>query len=158
MDQPARDERRPREGELFRLMVENVRDYAIFSLDAAGKVSTWNPGAQRMFGYAESEILGQDGAILFTPEDSKAGGPQREMQQARDARRDEEQRRNVCKHGSSFFISGVLTPIRNSELHGYTKIAHDVTAQKAAAEEAARLYERRRESESRYRQLADNLP
>src|SRR5919112_5593133 len=112
------DERRPRqEAALFRLMVENVRDYAIFSLDLDGKVSTWNPGAERVFGWAEAEILGRDGAVLFTPEDRAAGVPAQERATAREKGRAEDERWHVRKDGTRFFASGVMTPIRDGHLH-----------------------------------------
>src|SRR4051812_10491274 len=82
----------PLEGELFRLMVENVRDYALFALDLDGKVSAWNPGAERVFGWPEAEILGKDAALLFTPEDRAAGVPSLEMAQAREEGRAEDER------------------------------------------------------------------
>ena len=58
-----------REGELFRLLVENVKDYAIFVIDPQGRVQSWNPGAERLLGYREDEIVGQSADIFFTPED-----------------------------------------------------------------------------------------
>jgi PAS domain S-box-containing protein len=139
------------EGELFRLMVENVRDFAIFALDLDGKVSTWNPGAERVFGWAERDILGQDGAVLFTPEDRAAGVPAREQATARSAGRAEDERWHVRADGSRFFASGVLTPILDGRLRGYAKVCRDVTARKRAEDELAR-------SERWLRTVADSLP
>ena len=70
---PVRDE-----GELFRLLVENVQDYAIFVIDPEGRVASWNPGAERLLGYRDDEIIGRSIAVFFTPEDIEKGFPQRD--------------------------------------------------------------------------------
>src|SRR4051794_9869050 len=57
------------EAELFRLLVENTRDYAVFAIDLEGRVLTWNAGAQHVLGYAAAEIVGQSSFVTFTPED-----------------------------------------------------------------------------------------
>ncbi len=137
--------------ERLRLMVESASDYAIFTLDPQGRVTSWNAGAERLFGWSEAEILGRDGAVLFTPEDRAAGAPQREQTTARETGRAEDERWHIRKDGSRFFASGVLTPIRDGGLHGYTKIARDVTERIQA--EAA-LCDRERQ----FRQLADAIP
>src|SRR5918992_4687288 len=69
--------------ERFRRLVEAAKDYAIFMVDAEGRVSTWNEGAERLFGYGEAEIVGEDGSLLFTPEDREVGAPERELGKAR---------------------------------------------------------------------------
>ncbi len=67
-----------RNNELFRVMVDSVKDYAIFATDSAGHIATWNPGAQRLFGYTKDEIIGQNGSLIFTPEDRAAGADKQE--------------------------------------------------------------------------------
>src|SRR6476620_9915095 len=88
------------EGELFRLLVENVRDYAIFVIDPEGRVESWNPGAERLLGYREDEIVGRPVAAFFTPEDLARGYPQREMRQALEVGRGNDDRWHVRKDGS----------------------------------------------------------
>src|SRR5438067_191959 len=73
-------ERHRQESELFRLLVENSRDYAIFTIDLEGRVLTWNGGAERLLGYREDEIVGRSSSVIFTPEDRAAGVPRRELQ------------------------------------------------------------------------------
>src|SRR3954452_20288855 len=88
------------EGELFRLLVENTRDYAVFVVDPEGRVQTWNPGAERLLGYRADEVLGQSFDRFFTPEAVRAGEPGRERQQALAAGRGEDERWHVRKDGS----------------------------------------------------------
>src|SRR3954454_6205550 len=64
------------EGELFRLLVENTKDYAVFLLNFEGRVLTWNRAAEQVLGYVESEIVGQPSAVFFTPEDRALGIPE----------------------------------------------------------------------------------
>lgn len=125
--------------EYLRLMVESVKDFAIFTVDPQGRIVSWNPGAERLFGYAESEILGQHLNILFTPEDRAGGIPEREIATAAAKGRASDERWHQCKDGGRFFASGVVTPIFDEEnkLRGFTKIARDITERKQA-EEAVR--------------------
>ena len=69
--------------EHLRLITEAFRDFAIFSLNTDGMVQTWNPGAEMIFRYTEKEMIGQNGRILFVPEDQVAGAPEHEMETAR---------------------------------------------------------------------------
>ena len=125
--------------EYLRLMVESIKDFAIFTVDPQGLVVTWNPGAERLFGYPEKEILGQQLAILFTPEDRAAGIPEQEIATAAAKGRSSDERWHQRKDGGRFFASGVLAPIFDDEnmLRGFTKIARDITERKQA-EEAVR--------------------
>ena len=78
--------------ERFRRLVEAAKDYAIFMTDAHGRVSTWNEGAERLFGYGEGEILGEESSLLFTLEDRQGGAPERELEKARTEGRAEDER------------------------------------------------------------------
>jgi PAS domain S-box-containing protein len=139
----------------FERLVEAAKDYAIFMTDADGRVSTWNEGAQRLFGYGEAQILGEDASVLFTPEDRECGIPERELQKARTEGRAEDERWHVRKDGSRFWASGFVRPVLDAEdnLIGFSKVARDLTERKRA-EEA--LYEvRRAERERLARDLHD---
>jgi PAS domain S-box-containing protein len=111
--------------ERFRRLVEAAKDYAIFMVDADGGVITWNEGAQRVFGYEEEEILGEDGSSLFTPEDRSSGAPERELKKAQTEGRAEAERWHVRKDGSRFWASDFVRPIRNERgnLLGLSKVA-----------------------------------
>ncbi len=124
------------EGELLRLLVENIKDYAIFATDPEGRVLNWNPGAQRLLGYSESEIIGQPVAGFFTREDSESGVPQREMAKAVETGRGEDERWHVRKDGSRFWSGGTITPLWDEEhgLRGFAKIMRDRTDQKHIAD------------------------
>ena len=124
--------------EQLRLMVESATDYAIFSIDTDGLVTSWNAGAERVFGYAEAEIIGTSADVVFTAEDRAAGVPRRERETALAAGRAADERWHIRKDGTRFFSSGVLTPIRNGGLQGFTKVARDVTERKLAADALAR--------------------
>src|SRR5215207_6778631 len=97
--------------ERFRRLVEAAKDYAIFMTDADGRVTTWNEGAERLFGYGEGEILGEDGSVLFTPEDRRSGAPERELEKARTEGRAEDKRWHMRKDGSRFWASGFVRPV-----------------------------------------------
>jgi PAS domain S-box-containing protein len=130
----------------LRLTVESVRDYAIFGTDANGAISTWNSGAERVFGWSESEILGQNASVLFTPEGRALGLPERELAIALLTGRAEHEEWQECKDGRRFFASGITTPIcdENGVHTGFTKVARDVT-QRKHAEDALREADRRKD-------------
>jgi len=125
--------------EYLRLMVESVKDFAIFTVDPQGRIVSWNAGAEQLFGYPEPEVLGEHLAILFTPEDRAGGIPEQEIATASAKGRASDERWHFRKDGSRFFASGVLAPIFDEEnrLRGFTKIARDVT-QRKQSEEAVR--------------------
>jgi PAS domain S-box-containing protein len=125
--------------EYLRLMVESVKDFAIFSVDPQGRIVSWNAGAEQLFGYPEQEILSQHLAVLFTPEDRAGGIPEQEVATAAAKGRSSDERWHQCKDGGRFFASGVLTPMfdEDNRLRGFTKIARDITERKQA-EEAVR--------------------
>jgi PAS domain S-box-containing protein len=112
--------------ERLRLLIDSVRDYAIFTITAAGDVASWNAGAQRMFGYADREIVGRSFATLFTPEDRERGTPQRELELARTDGRAEDERWHVRKDGTLLYCSGVTTRLGEGG-RGFAKVARDLT-------------------------------
>jgi PAS domain S-box-containing protein len=132
----------------FERLVESAKDYAIFMTDADGRVSTWNEGAQCLFGYGEAEIVGEDASILFTSEDRESGAPERELEIARTEGRAEDERYHVRKDGLRFWTSGFVRPVLDEEdnLLGFSKVARDLTERKRAEEtlEEVRLAERDR--------------
>src|SRR5215212_6663840 len=139
----------------FERLVEAAKDYAIFMTDADGRVSTWNEGAQHLFGYGEAEILGEDASVLFTPEDRECAIPEKELRKARTEGRAEDERWHVRNDGSRFWASGFVRPVLDAEdnLIGFSKVARDLTERKRA-EKA--LYEvRRAERERLARDLHD---
>src|SRR5207245_567248 len=115
--------------DLFRLMVENVKDYAIFMLDPGGRVASWNAGAERIKGYSAEEIIGQHFSRFYPPEDVQARKPERELQVAAAEGQWAEEGWRVGKEGSRFWASVVITAVRSAdgELLGFGKVTRDVT-------------------------------
>src|SRR5256714_11230488 len=115
--------------ERFRLLVEGVRDYAIFMLDPRGHIATWNAGAERIKGYSAKEIIGQHFSRFYPPEDVQARKPERELQVAAAEGRRADEGWRVRKDGSRFWASVVITALRSvdGELLGFAKVTRDVT-------------------------------
>jgi two-component system CheB/CheR fusion protein len=123
--------------ERFRLIVDNAREFAIFSMDLQRRITTWNSGAGRLLGYSEEEVMLQPSDIIFTPEDRAAGAPEMEARVAlRDGRATDE-RWHVRKDGSRFWASGVLMAMQGpgGAVVGLVKIFRDQTAARTAAAE-----------------------
>jgi PAS domain S-box-containing protein len=118
--------------ERFRLMVEAVRDYAIFMLDPTGRVASWNAGAERIKGYRPDEIIGQHFSRFYPPETVAQGWPEYELQQARQTGRFEDEGWRVRKDGSRFWANVVITAVhdRSGELRGFAKVTRDLTEKK----------------------------
>ncbi|RZL29703.1 MAG: PAS domain S-box protein, partial [Rubrivivax sp.] len=105
-------------------------DFAIMTMDEGGLVTSWSAGAERLFGYMESEMLGQPAGLIFTPEDRANGAPQQEMRTALETDRALDERWHQRKDGSTIFVSGIMSSMRLGRLKGFAKIARDVTARK----------------------------
>lgn len=133
------DEKLRESQELQRLLIESAKDFAMFTLTVDGKVNSWNTGAERVFGYTEDEIMGQYGGILFTPEDRALGIPEQEMENAATKGRGEDERYHIRKDGSRFYASGVMTPLLDGGLHGFAKVARDLTTHRRADEKLRRI-------------------
>lgn len=115
--------------EQFRLLVQGVRDYAIYMLDLEGRVASWNAGAQRNKGYLPDEIIGEDFGRLFTEEHREKGEPQRVLAIARRDGMFEGEGWRVRKNGSRFWAHVVLELLRNDAgaVIGFAKITRDTT-------------------------------
>lgn len=126
--------------ERFRLLVESVEEYAIYTLAPDGRVASWNAGAQRFFGYSLVEILGQPYERLFTEEDVAAGEPARLLETAVAEGRVSGEGERRRADGSRFTTESALTALRDGagELMGFAIVMHDVTGrQRIDAERAA---------------------
>lgn len=113
----------------FRLLVQSVTDYAIYTLAPDGRLTNWNLGAQRIKGYRPEEAIGQHFSIFYTPEDREAGEPQRALETARREGRFENKAWRVRKDGTRFFAHVVVDPIwgETGTLLGFAKITRDIT-------------------------------
>ena len=122
--------------ERFRLLVEGVKDYAIFMLDGEGHVSTWNSGARRIKGYEASEILGEHFSVFYTEEDVKRGHPEEVLCLAAANGQYEEVGLRVRKDGATFWANVVITALRDGagNLRGFAKVTRDITERKEAEE------------------------
>lgn len=113
-----------------RLIVESATDFAIFTSDANGVLTSWNIGAEAILGWTADEAIGMDGAQIFTPEDREAGAPDDEMKRALADGRSVNERWHLRKDGSRFWGSGLLMPLRDG--NGFVKLMRDRTAERAA--------------------------
>jgi PAS domain S-box-containing protein len=117
----------------FRLLVQGVTDYAIYMLDPDGKVTNWNTGAERIKGYAASEVLGQHFSQFYTPEDFDIGLPSTALETARREGRYEAEGWRLRKDGSRFWASVVIDAIYDDgRLIGFAKITRDLTERREA--------------------------
>jgi PAS domain S-box-containing protein len=141
----------PTRDELYRLLVENVTDYAILMLSPEGRVTTWTEGAERMLGWAEGEIVGQPVSTMFPP--GEEDGAERDLRIAEAEGRCEAVAWRVRRDGGRLWASVVLTALNDGDgrLVGYGVVMRDLTERR----EVARRYE---ESRQRYRSLFENNP
>jgi len=125
----------------FQLLVESVKDYAIFILDPAGNIRTWNSGAERIKGYKAGEIIGKHFSIFYPPEDVAAGKTERELEIVTREGRFEEEGWRIRKDGSRMWANVTITALRNAEgtLVGFAKVTQDLTQRRAADETARAL-------------------
>jgi hypothetical protein len=122
--------------ERYRIIIESIADYVIFTLDPEGRIDGWSSGAQSILGYTAEEALGREYSMVFTAAEMEAGEPRREMEEA--ARHEHCMTDNwrVRRGGSLFWASGVLTAIhdKTGKLTGYVRVARDMTPQKKLEE------------------------
>ena len=138
--------------ERFKLLVESVREYAIFMLDPGGHVLTWNAGAERFKGYRADDIIGQHFSRFYPPEALARGLPQHELQVASKTGVFEDEGWRVRKDGSLFWANVVISAMRDAqgELVGFAKITRDLTQRRAHEENLRR-------SEERFRLLVEGV-
>lgn len=136
----------------FRLLLEGIKDYAIFMLDPSGRVISWNSGAEQIKGYKAEEILGQHVSLFHPPESAARGWPKYELEVARKEGRFEDEGWRVRKDGSPFWANVILTALRDArgKLRGFSNITRDLT-------ERRRQEESLRQSEERFRLLVDGI-
>ncbi len=116
----------------FRLLVQSVTNYAIYLLDTAGVVISWNVGAQRIKGYAPAEAIGKNFSMFFTEEDRERGEPGRALETATRDGRSEKQGWRVRKNGDVFLADVVISPVRDDsgKIIGFAKVTRDMTEEK----------------------------
>jgi PAS domain S-box-containing protein len=138
--------------ERFRLLIEGVKDYAIFMLDPEGRISSWNQGAQLIKGYRPEEILGKHFSVFYPAEAVARGWPEHELRVAREVGRFEDEGWRVRKDGSVFWANVIITALYGAkgELKGFSKITRDLT-------ERRRQEELLKESEERFRLLVQGV-
>jgi PAS domain S-box-containing protein len=133
------------DAEVFQLLVSSVRDYAIFMLDTAGRVTTWNSGAQAIKGYTSAEIIGRHFSVFYPEEDVVSGKPERELVIARERGSIEDEGWRIRKDGSRFWANVVITAVYDvqGELRGFAKVTRDITERKKAEQTQRALLEQR---------------
>ena len=119
-------------------MVDSVADYAIFMLDPAGNISSWNKGAQKIKGYTPDEIIGKHFSIFYTDDALTSRKPAMELEVATRVGKFEEEGPRLRKDGSLFWANVVITAVRDKQgtLLGFTKVTRDLTEKRAAQEQA----------------------
>jgi PAS domain S-box-containing protein len=140
------------DAKLFRLMAEQVKDYAVFLLDPAGHIMSWSVGAQALKGYRADEILGKHFSVFYPPDAVARGWPQQELETAGREGRFEDEGYRLRKDGSRFWANVVITALRDEQgrLLAFSKITRDLS-ERHSQEEQLRL------SEERFRLLVDGI-
>ena len=137
---------------IFRHMVEQAKEYALFVLDPQGRIMTWNLGAQRIKGYAEEEIVGRHFSVFYPPEAVASGWPAHELKVATREGRFEDEGWRVRKDGARFWANVVITALRdeNGRLLGFSKLTRDLSERRRNEEALLR-------SEERFRLLVEGV-
>jgi len=127
--------------ERLRLLIENIKDYAIFMIDPNGYVINWNKGAQKIKGYTAAEIIGKHFSTFYTDEDIKAGKPMHHLKEALKRGSYEDEYWRVRKDGTKFWADVILSPLydEKNQLHGFSKITRDITERKEAEQKVLEL-------------------
>lgn len=149
-DDQARSSLVPPNGELLRLIFESAADFAIFTIDPNGITTSWNPGAERLLGYKDEEIIGKSADVTFPPEEGGSDAAAEERRIALAHGRAEDERWQMRNDGLRIWASGLMMPLADRDA-GFVKILRDRTAQHRAE---AQL----RQSEELFRVLATSIP
>lgn len=148
------------DSEPFRLLLEGVRDYAIYFLEPDGTVASWNAGAEGMTGYPAEEIVGGHFSRFFPPEEVAAGRPAEELRAAAESGRIEREGWRLRKDGSRFWANSVLSALHDKAggLRGFARVTRDATGQKRAREERERLIEAMEAQRRLFEMVLDHAP
>jgi len=140
VEEALRDSRRHLE-----LVLQSVKDYAIITTDEAGGITGWNPGAEKIFGYADAEVMGHGFSMIFTPEDQTVGIDRLELETARETGLASDERWHLRKDGKRIWLSGTVSPLlAGDQVAGFVKIARDLTEKREAENALLRSEERLR--------------
>ncbi|WP_127508540.1 PAS domain S-box protein [Actinoplanes solisilvae] len=128
-------------GQLMSLLVDAVDEYAIFMLDPEGRIFTWNTGARRIKGYESDEIIGRHFSVFYTPEDVRAGKPQRGLREAAESGHAHDEGWRLRRDGSRFWADVTITAMfdLDGHLEGFAKVTRDDTDRRLLDEQARRL-------------------
>ena len=131
----------------FQHIIDSLEEYAVFTMDTAGNISSWNSGATRILGYKEKEIVGKNASILYTLEDIKIGAPEKELLTAAKKGKADDERWHVRRDKSRFWGSSRVFPLYDSEkkLRGFIKIMRNLTERK-----------RNEETEKKFQSIIEN--
>ncbi len=129
--------------ERFHCLVNSVKDYAIYMLAPDGRVISWNPGAERINGYQEEEIIGQPVSRFYPNEDVQSGKPEQELKIAMTFGRFEDESYRVRRDGTRFWANAVITALRdkNGLVRGFAKVVRDITERKRAEDALQNAYD-----------------
>jgi PAS domain S-box-containing protein len=132
--------------ERYRMLLDGIKDYAIFMMDPLGRVLSWNAGAERIKGYTPEQIIGQNFSCFFPPNEIERGRPEQVLRLTAASGRHEEQGMRVRRDGSRFLASATFTALRDpaGNLRGFSEVSHDISESKA--------------SEAKYRNLLEAAP
>ena len=142
--------------ERSRLLIDGVRDYALFTMDPEGRVTSWNTGAERIKGFKEEEIIGKHLSVFYEKSDVEARLPEQELKRAADSDRYEVEGRRVRKDGSVFWASGIITSLRTPDgrLRGFAKITRDITKRRQIEVAMSAFTERLKRSNEELQEFA----
>ncbi len=132
------EEKNRRQDQHMRWFLEQIKDYAIFTMDVNCRATSWNQGVKQVLGFEEDEFVGHDiPKLIFTPEAQAAGIPETEFSLAALDQRASDDRWMMRKGGKEFWASGITSSIRDDEGHliGYSKVMRDLTSTKKAQED-----------------------